>query len=110
QVLALAGDDGPPSHAKHAERLAADRVVARPEEAAGNGGEDERRRDQPERRELMAGAEPEGERQQGDDDEGGHNPPEPRPLLATRIETRLPEDEHGDQRDERKPFALGVPE
>ena len=58
----------------------------------------------------MPGAEPEREHEQRDDDQRGDDPPEAGPPLALGVEPGLPEDEHGDERDEREPVALGVPE
>ena len=50
------------------------------------------------------------ERDQGDEAERGDDPAEPAPPLALGIEPCLPEDEHRDQGQERKPIGLCIPQ
>ena len=92
------------------EHLARDDVVARAEQPDQHRREDKGRRDQPKRRELVAGTEPERKREQRDQEQRRDDAAEARAMLAARVETRLREDEHGDQRDERQPLPLRVPE
>src|SRR5581483_8826722 len=110
EVLALADDDRPPPHAEHAQELAGDRLVAAPEQAVGDGRDHERGRDQAEGGEVVPGADPEREHEQGDDDQGRDDAAEAGAVLALGVQAGPPEDEHGDERDERKPVALRVPE
>ncbi len=58
----------------------------------------------------MPGAEPEGERQQRDEEERRDDLAEAGAALAARVQARLREDEHRDERDERQPLALRLPE
>src|SRR5581483_9687716 len=108
EMLPLADDDRTPPDAQPVQDLAADRVVARPEHPGQHGADHERRRDQPEGREVVAGAEPEGGDEQRDDDERRDDPAVAGATLALRVQPRLPEDERRDEGDEREVVRLRV--
>ena len=110
EVLALAHEHRAPADAEHVEDLARDDVVARPEEPDEHDGDDGGRRDEAERRELVADADAEGERQQRDEEDRGDDTAESRTPLAGRVEPRLREHEHGHERHERQPLALRLPQ
>ena len=59
---------------------------------------------------MIARPEPEGERDRRDEDEREEDLAEPRAQLPPAVEPPDPEHEHGDDRQERQPVRLGVPE
>ena len=110
KALALADEDRPAPYPRELEQVARDDVVAPSQEPDADRGEDDRRRREPVRAELMARAEREDHRDHRDEGERGHDPAEPAAPLALGIEAGLPEDEHRDQRQEGQPVGLRVPE
>src|SRR5205823_4658960 len=69
EALALADEHGAPAGAAEPQDIASENVVARAQDADKERTEDERRRREAVRREVITGAEPERERDHGDEDE-----------------------------------------
>ena len=97
-----------PARRQHLDR---ERLVARAEDADRERCEHDRGRDQAVGREVVARSDPERRaRSAATSDERRDDLPDARATLARRIQAACPEDEHRDQREERKPLRLGVPE
>ena len=101
-------EDRAPLETGDAEDVLRHDVVARAQDADEDRRHDERRREDRVRREVVAGADAERERQDGDEDERRDDRAEPAAVLALGVEAVAPEDEHGDEREERQPLRLGV--
>ena len=73
-----------------------------------DGRDDDRRRDEPGGREVVARPEPEREHDQRDDDETREDPPRARPQLPLPVEARLCEHEDRDRRGELEPLGRAL--
>ncbi len=105
EALTRADEHDAPPDPGRAHDLERRRLVCSPKEPDGDGRGDDRRRDEPGRREVVARPEPEREHDQRDDDETREDPPRARPELPLPIETRLCEDQDRDRRDELEPLG-----
>ena len=87
-----------------------ERLVARAEDSDDRRDEHGADDVEPERREVLAGADREHQRQRRHEEHGRHDTSGSLPHLARRVQTRLPEDEHQQQDQEREPVGLVRPE
>ena len=111
QAAALADEDDLAPDACGPHQLERERRVGGAEKTDRERARDDRRRDQPGRREVVAGAEADREDDQRDEDQRRDDAPDSRPMLAAGVETGLEEHEHGDRDQERQPLAgAGSPE
>ena len=105
EALTRADEHDAPPDPRRAHDLERRRLVRGPQEPDGDGRGDDRRRDEPGRREVVARPEPEREHDQRDDDETREDPPRARPQLALPVEARLGEHEDRDRRGELEPLG-----
>src|SRR5437870_6095238 len=82
EPLCAAGENRPPPDAGELEEVAGDDVVAAPEQADADRGENDRRRREAVGAEAVAGADRKDERDHRDEDQRAHDTPEPASPLA----------------------------
>ena len=111
EALTAAEEERPLVRVKQPLQLQRERVVRRAEQADRDRADDERRRDQPRRVEVVARPVPESEDDRRDEQQRRGDAAETGTVLAGRVQPRLPEDEQGDRDQERQPLiGLRPPE
>ena len=109
-LRSVTDDHGAATYSDRVQSDSGDRLVARTQNADRRG--DEHRGDdvQPEGREVLTGADRENQRQSRHEEDRRHDATRPLAHLARGIQTGLPEHEHQQQDQERKPIGLVRPE
>src|SRR5262249_10867568 len=108
-LVAVADEQRLATDAVGAHQRPRERLVAPAEEADQDRDEDRRRDVEPERREVLAGADREREREGGDEDDRRHDPARALAKLGGAVEAVAREDEQNQQDQERQPVGLVLP-